>query len=75
MKLPENNELRDFFLAQSQKQTIRERMVWYFERFWIEVAEQQGCAYPAQLPEGSALAEAHNAAYNQLLADLAELPK
>lgn len=71
MKLPAETELRDYFAVAHG--SAAERMQWYFDRFWLEVAEQHGYAYPAEFPEGSALAEAHNAAHEQLVADLARL--
>lgn len=70
MNLPNANQLRDFFVS-SAPATMADRLTWYFDRFWLEVAEQNGFAYPAAFPEGSPLAEAHNAAYAQLIADIA----
>ncbi len=70
MKLPSETELRNF-IATSFPSSVGDRMMWYFDRFWLEVAEQHGYAYPADFPEGSALAEAHNAAHALLVADLA----
>lgn len=52
------------------KMTRNQRARWYFERFWVDVAEQHGYAYPGAFPEGSALAAAHNAAHAILVADL-----
>ena len=72
MQLPTETELRDF-VANSFPSTVADRMMWYFDRFWGEVAEQNGYAYPAAFPEGSALAEAHNAAHGRLVADLAAI--
>lgn len=69
MKLPTETELRDF-VTSAFPASVADRMTWYFNRFWLEVAEQNGFAYPAAFPEGSPLAEAHNAAYAQLIADI-----
>lgn len=70
MNLPNETELRAFVVGTSFPATIGDRMSWYFDRFWGEVAEQHGYAYPAAFPEGSALAEAHNAAHAQLCIDI-----
>jgi hypothetical protein len=70
MKLPTDSELRDFVVA-AFPSSVADRMAWYFDRFWLEVAEQNGYAYPAAFPEGSALAEAHNTAHARLVADIA----
>ena len=75
MKLPTDKELADFFASEMAGKSASERMIWYFERFWVEVAEQAGYAYPAQFPEGSDLAAAHNAAHYQLLADVSRITK
>lgn len=70
MQLPNAKELADFFPAEMAHKSPSERMVWYFEMFWVEVAAQQGYAYPAQFPEGSDLAAAYNAAHYRLLEDI-----
>lgn len=75
MELPNAKELADFFTSEMAGKSASERMIWYFTQFWVEVAEQAGYAYPAQFPEGSDLAAAHNAAHYQLLDDVARLTK
>mgnify|MGYP000978179514 CR=1 FL=1 len=69
MKLPSAPDLRVFF-ATSAPASLADRMTWYFDRFWLEVADQHGYAYPAAFPEDSDLAIAHNAAHAQLIADI-----
>lgn len=70
MKLPSAPDLRVFF-TDSAPASLADRMTWYFNRFWLEVADQHGYAYPAAFPEDSDLALAHNAAHAQLIADIA----
>ena len=78
-KLPSPKELREFFSGEFPKKDFpvdfSDRMGWYFDRFWLDVAAQNGYAYPAAFPEGGDLAAAHNAAHAQLIADIGQLKK
>lgn len=66
-------EMREFFAGPFASKSQADRAIWYFDRFWLQVAAQAGYAYPAAFPEGSEWAAAHNAAHAQLVADVAVL--
>lgn len=69
MNKPTPKELL-FAVSSLDKMTGPDRSIWYFNRFWLRIADQNGYAYPAAFPEDSDLAKAHNAAHAQLVADL-----